>query len=291
MKKYLLLVLILFKFYTASIGQTYYPFPTITAKWNIRVIQGFLDPGAVFPIIMEGDTIINTITYKKLFLYNQVYGGIREENKVIYFYRLEYEAEYPLYDFTKEVGDTIHGVYDDIYSYLDDPESFHSMIVMNIDSLLLTDGNYHKRFQVVASYFGSQAYWIEGVGSPDNVISPGWNSSSVSGTHHLDCLVGDGDLVYGTCVSSISENSQKEFIQIYPNPFSDFTNISSKKYLKNATLRIYNTTGKLVNEINNIFGENFVLQRNNLPEGIYTIQLLQDNKIIGNERFVVLSDN
>jgi hypothetical protein len=67
---------------------------------------------------------------------------------------------------------------------------------------------------------------------------------------------------------------------IYPNPFSISTNIKIKENLENAILTIYSTTGQQIKQINNINGNNILLNRDNLPKGIYFVELKQKNQLI-----------
>ena len=49
----------------------------------------------------------------------------------------------------------------------------------------------------------------------------------------------------------------------------------------------YNTYGQLIKQMNQLFGKTIILQRDNLPSGVYFIQLSQDNKLISTEKMVI----
>jgi hypothetical protein len=83
------------------------------------------------------------------------------------------------------------------------------------------------------------------------------------------------------------EEHNKDLISIFPNPFSTQTTLQTDKFLKNASLTVYNTFGQAVQQIENIEGQTIVFPRNNLPSGMYFIHLLQDNKIISFNKFVI----
>ncbi len=76
-------------------------------------------------------------------------------------------------------------------------------------------------------------------------------------------------------------------ISIYPNPFSSTTTLKTTKMLKNATLTIFNSLGKEVKEIENISGQEIILDRKNLQVGIYFIRLKLNNKTIADGKLIV----
>lgn len=110
---------------SASVGaQKYVSFPTENAEWNVRYISIWKTPPIDTTLLkysLQGDTIINSIIYKEVSLnigtdsipiYKGV-GGLREQNKKIYYcgesynnYRFDFNEQL-LYDFTKQVGDTV----------------------------------------------------------------------------------------------------------------------------------------------------------------------------------------
>ena len=69
-------------------------------------------------------------------------GGLRENDKKIYYlgetiFSLYCEEEFLLYDFTKQIGDTIKH----------DPEGLFFSVILDIDSVLIGDG-YRKRYSI-----------------------------------------------------------------------------------------------------------------------------------------------
>ena len=82
-----------------------------------------------------------------------------------------------------------------------------------------------------------------------------------------------------------NEISHKVFI--YPNPFSVETIIKTDHKLINASLAVYNVDGKKVRQIKNISGQAITLLRENLPSGLYFLQLTQDYKIIATGKLVI----
>jgi len=74
---------------------------------------------------------------------------------------------------------------------------------------------------------------------------------------------------------------------ISPNPFSYETVIRTSENLTNGTLGIYNALGQEMMEIKNISGQEIKFQKDNLPNGIYFMQLMQDGKIIAQDKLII----
>jgi len=90
-------------------------------------------------------------------------------------------------------------------------------------------------------------------------------------------------------VNEISEISPSK-ISIIPNLFSNSTILHSDKVLKDAYLKIYNSSGHQVREIKNISGQTFTLFRDNLSSGLYFICLIEDNKNLILDKLVIIDN-
>jgi hypothetical protein len=115
-------------------------------------------------------------------------------------------------------------------------------------------------------------YWIK--------VKAVYNKDSVTS------VADDSALVAGIMIS-IKEYSEKIFFTLIPNPLSSQAKLQTSKIFTNATLTIYNSIGQPVKEIRNISGQTIILDRENLPEGLYFLTLSQDNRIYIAERFVI----
>ncbi len=73
-------------------------------------------------------------------------------------------------------------------------------------------------------------------------------------------------------VSGIDDVLTKSNYTISPNPFSEFTTICFNRPLTNSPVLVYNSLGQKVKELKNVSGESVVIQRENLPPGIYMLQ-------------------
>ena len=91
----------------------------------------------------------------------------------------------------------------------------------------------------------------------------------------------------GGNISSVTNILEQSLFNIYPNPFSTHTIFQTDLFLKNATLMVENCFGQTVKQIKNINGETITLYRDNLPNGLYFIRLIQDNKIIKVDKLII----
>ncbi len=104
--------------------------------------------------IIDGDTIIGGLTYKKI--YDKVGGqyqyALREKGKKIYIVYPHHETTSLLYDFSKNAGDVIN-------------ELAYPLIVASVDTIDI-DGVKFRRMRVQdANIPVEDNFWIEGVGS------------------------------------------------------------------------------------------------------------------------------
>lgn len=76
------------------------------------------------------------------------------------------------------------------------------------------------------------------------------------------------------------KEEKTNLVSIYPNPFQESVNIGFSNPLKEEhTLLLTDITGKIVREIAGIKSESINLNRGNLPNGIYFLHLVGNNKI------------
>jgi hypothetical protein len=87
--------------------------------------------------------------------------------------------------------------------------------------------------------------------------------------------------------SGINLISEGKSILVYPNPLSSFVTIHFSHPVTNAEITIVSLSGQKVKHVKNISGETVTLQRDNLPGGLYFIQLIQDNQIITTKKLII----
>jgi hypothetical protein len=57
-----------------------------------------------------------------------------------------------------------------------------------------------------------------------------------------------------------------------------------------ATLIIFNSNGQIVKQMKNISARTIVLNRDNLPSGIYYMRLIQDDKMSATDKIVIIDN-
>ncbi|NQU33549.1 MAG: T9SS type A sorting domain-containing protein [Bacteroidetes bacterium] len=88
--------------------------------------------------------------------------------------------------------------------------------------------------------------------------------------------------------SDITEISDSNNFSAYPNPFSKQTRIEYKRDIANSKIIIYNSTGLKVRQDDNTNGQSTIVSRDNLPSGIYYLVIVQNEKIIGKIKLLII---
>ena len=271
-----------------SLAQTnvYHPFPDSNAVWSI-VGCGDIPPYpcGTYWYGIKGDTIVNSISYHKIGYSDSIgsgislIGGIREDTttKKIYFSYFS-SAEQLLYDFNAGIGDTI------FYSI----NGFCKWTVTSIDSVLLLDGKYRKKFNLGGMGCSTMQIYgpfvIEGVGSSDELLW-GCNCTGAS-ANDLLCFKQNGALLYtdslfNKCyINTISVqelNFNSTAISISPNPSTGiFTLTSSEKF----QYIVYDIFGREVYKSDQPINQSATLDLSSQPKGIYFVKIISGDKII-----------
>lgn len=98
-----------------------------------------------------------------------------------------------------------------------------------------------------------------------------------------------GAFEYIPPIGLVEEVSAERHIKISPNPFSTETILYTDRNLENALVTITNSMGQIVRIKKNIYGQNIVLQREDLPNGLYFIHIMEENQLIGIEKMVLIN--
>ena len=312
MKKIIIPFTILVSFLINLNAQTYQPFPTDVATWEVTRCWYFYDPGWYdsYTLTMNrNDTLYNGEVFKKIYITNhhlpgtihdtiyptEFFGGIRESNKQIFIYQHWASVDTSVmvvYDFNQtNIGDTI---YTNVLS--GNPNLFGHLVTAT-DSVLVGT-TYHKRLHLedVNSSYNTE-YWIEGVGSSWGLpFATFW--SITDNSYDLSCFYDKQDLKYenpspnyGYCqappsitceiISSVETGLEfeKKIFEIYPNPaFEDITIAITNVEHTNATLQIYNMAGALIRShiVSQIKTQ---MDITGLPNGVYFIVLSTGEKV------------
>jgi hypothetical protein len=240
-------------------------------------------------ILMYGDSILNGHHYKKLYLDNIRQHApnlalIREENKRIYLRALglpEDTTEDIVCDFNLQAGDTFN---DKVKFFTGDTSEYTQLIVGNIDSVLLKNGQYRKTYQLYGTVMGIN--WVEEFGSVNslpfvyNYNSPGWDSYSMRSIFSRDTLVYCNP-ANKSCNSGINDKLPKaKPLKIYPNParnyicIADFDKIDQKEIMHYS---IYDMSGKCL--MKDYLHEDKTISVSALPAGSYLLKITGKNKL------------
>jgi hypothetical protein len=279
-------------------AQPYVPMPTTKAVWTM-LTTSFGGPAGSFKYGMYGDTIINTVSYKKIYenwgfnfnvaASNTYYrGAIREFGKKVYKVNPGTTIEGILYDFNLAIGDTARSI--DLYgNVLKKKITGFNFIVYN--------GIMHRKWILQGG-----EYWLEGIGSSYglfNSLSQGFDWCST-----LVCMSIDGTVQYNTttlgCNNATSPyNCDGGFVGInellidnsrsiiFPNPFSSSAILKTTIELNDATLKIFDILGQEVLTHNHLNGQEIKIMKGNLNSGNYNYHLSQNGSLISKGKFIV----
>ncbi|MFT5667034.1 MAG: hypothetical protein ACI9DK_001222 [Vicingaceae bacterium] len=315
MKKLLLLQILLALIANEELNaQAYIPFPTTNASW----IDNERYPCSENHYWLDGDTVVNGLTYNKLFFYSinnfttsnpcthwsQSFitsgyrGALRNDsaNKQVYFLEAGQVVDTLLYDFNYSVGDTLKATYKGI----PDTTGFSGaqMLVVKIDSALI-GGAYRKRYAILPAdvnlrincNFYDTLRLIEGIGSNQSLLGDYDLCDPLQGESILHCFKSIGQIIYNTpltnncqLITNVSEgigNDQSIFIS--PNPTTGIVNIESLEDVE--SIEVYEMSGKLLSTSTPL-SMTTILDISSHKEGIYLLKLHMKNGEVFTKKMV-----
>ena len=279
--KLLITLLLLTLFVENSFSQNY--IPMLDNSWNI-VRAGF--GGGQNLIINPGvDIIIGSFTYKKFIdptSNTEVF--LREDIATKKVYRRVNGNDQLLYDFNLQLSNSI-------------TLSGSTYTVTAVTDVNVNGGT--RRRISLSNVFSSET-WIEGIGSNRHPLKPTFEMPS-DPYIYLTCSQQNGVNVYNhgiangqptptDCSMLLSIEDMKysnQKINFFPNPFKNKLTITTELNFENSTLKIFNSLGQLVKEINNLNGQTITLERGNLESGIYFAQITQNNKTLEINKIII----
>ncbi|MCF8298273.1 MAG: T9SS type A sorting domain-containing protein [Saprospiraceae bacterium] len=93
---------------------------------------------------------------------------------------------------------------------------------------------------------------------------------------------------YITVASGINENYLKKYIKIFPNPFSDETNILIENpNISVKTIELLDISGKKIISIEKPESNKITIHRNGLESGLYFIKITTENEFILRDKIIV----
>jgi hypothetical protein len=294
-KKLLLLLIVMLNLFQHPLTQAqtsvYHPFPDSNAVWNFNhgQIWGCGPPlyyylSENYSIIINGDTIINSQQYHKLYIpfvqsncigtiVNQdtgYFGCVREDTalrKVFYVYPNS-SVDSLLYDFNLQAGDTVRGVL-----AVSNP-SYATVIA--IDSVLV-GSNYRKRWDINPWY---NTYLIEGIGSTYNLTGPALQVTD-GPDYSLVCFSQNGIPLYPDTATScnlitgVIDIPEQNNFTFSPNPATSEIRIENQDSRIEA-VEVYDVVGGRVKNLilnPSPSGEGLRADVSSLSAGIYFVRV------------------
>ena len=288
--KLLFTFVLLTLFMEKSSSQNYIPMLN-NSTWNL-VSSNF--GGNQNLVIGPGiDVVIGSYTYKK-FSDPSVYSSdnyVREDISAKKVYRNVGGVDQLLYDFSLQVSDNI---------ILSDGKNYTVQSITNVN----VNGGTRRMFNLIhyiGTFAGNSETWIEGVGSNRHPLKPQYEMYLSDPYIYLTCSAQNGVNIYNhgiangqptptDCSMLLSVEDIKlltQEINFSPNPFKTELLITTKFNFENSTLKIFNSIGQLVKEVNNINGQNIIVKRENLESGIYFTQLTENGKLISINKIII----
>ena len=302
MKKLFIILSIVSFIQLNSQTNVYHSFPTSNSFWQYRhwnALNSYIQDQTRYGL--NGDTIISGTTYKKVFSlfdstltnpYSTYYAAIREQNKKIYTV-IGNLPEHLLYDFNLLTGDTIH--YD--YSLFSHSSYSFSRIVTKIDSMLLLDGRYRKRFIFDPVGNSTIDTVVEGIGSIMwvGLFNPLINTMCTCGDEYEVTCIKQNDTVlylknpacnhcFCTFLTTINGIERESATFIYPNPTSGQFCIETNTMDK-LTVDLYDLNGRHV--YSKTVSDQEIVDVTALNEGVYTLTIKTLESII-NKKLVIV---
>lgn len=245
-----------------------------------------------------GDSIINDTTYKKLGSFptgqppsNFHIDIVREDSVLKSIYRRANGIDYLMYDFSLEPGDTFTVKRMDggfLHNLLLD--SITSTLYNNTGNILETNIDNMKVFYFHDPEFTyiDNVIWIEGIGSLTGLIYSdlSWNGGNNGETllcHYNEHGNRDFHFIYNEepfpCQSTVGINTieTQNKLKISPNPSMNGIFRLEGRDIK--SLEIYNSSGRILSNVDFIIDESASIDLSNNPNGVYFIRVIFKNGI------------
>lgn len=304
MKKLLLSILVFCFVQTWAQSNAYHPFPNNYGDWeldeNVYPGSGVITYSSIY--YTSGDTIINSINYKKVHYINrgqcycppmplnQVFTtgsyvfAYRNDstNKKVYIVLQGSTTDSLWYNFNLNIGDSLKGTYSTNGIPLGSP-NLH-MTVTGIDSVLICN-HYYKRFACSCSQPNpfTPVYLTESVGFSTNFITANISENCAFEPYHLyntsawsldDCPNGLG----------IQQRVVSNQVKIYPTPAKNNFTIETTSTEKQM-LFVFDVNGKLV--LNQFINGTTTIDASNLNAGVYSVNLTSSTGTVTKKLVIV----
>lgn len=311
----IILILITLLFSSPMFSQEYIPLPEEDGFWKVEHYgpdcfdeEPYGGLCYVSQTYLEGDTIINDISYNKVYENGMSYnsypnptsywgpyyrGCYRNDiaNKKVFFIRSwdPQNEEVLLYDFNLQIGDTIQ-------TYLTtDIGSQEPKVVESIDSVLVSfvNNTYAKRYKL--SDYMLDLYLVEGIGSMGGLVDQILEGFEYD--NRVICFQNDSDGLNwnvggnSSCdiISSVYEPKLTNTnLSLSPNPARNHIEVLLNDAMNssNSRINIYQINGLLVQSIS-MRSTCVILNIEDYNSGVYIIEIESDGIVQAREKMIV----
>lgn len=274
-------------------------FGTNNTSWNIKHDQlfGFVSDS----LVHEADTTINGDLYKKVIRYtwgSQGYFRVAPDiyineniNSGLWYARSSFDLDtaYLMMDMNLEVGDSFYFNFNNSFS-----EGYRHVIAVNtINNRKVIEFD----FDIAANFSERENFiFIEGVGSNAgieiNLETIGLNKYLLCYHRNLSTQYQNQSPTLGSMCNTIilnnpetTENQEYFYLSFFPNPASNYVNVMLHRFSKTVDygfLRLTDLEGRLLMELkvdhSNHLNQIIYLNTSNLPNGMYLLQYVEENK-------------
>ena len=229
---------------------------------------------------IDGDTIINNISYHKVYSLSTLFYGKRLSLLIR----------------DNIFTNTVHGIYLD--SILPPCTPFSDVVLFDFNSFVTAgtqvsncEGIYDV-FQVdTINIYGMDrrvfymnfGNWIEGVGSNSTALYPGHSSNCTLVNY---CRGTPEDCGAYAWVSTKDIRSYQTG-KLYPNPTRTQSRLELEAYLENGKIQVFNLLGQLQHE-QYFSGQEAIIDVSNLNQGMYMIQVFDNEQLVFGEKLMVV---
>ncbi len=289
MKKATALLIVLLISSGVIAQHSYHPFASSASSWEISYWQGpnSLGNGSVrIPGGGGNDTTIGVLVYNKVFdNWNGFIGGLREDTTLqqVYYYPKDSLQEYLLYDFSKQVGDTIRNIF--VTAEFGSDRWLYHAVVNAVDSIQLNNIYYYK--YTLDPYYSNQVnpqvltqvIYYERFGGNFGLLGT-IPYLSISTSERVRCM-GVNDTSYMQNSMPVFSPQSCSFILDVPAIETNELSVFPNCVTDHLELKGFSATGAYTAEMYNSLGT-CVLKRNitnrldglgDLPSGIYVLYI------------------
>lgn len=179
-------------------AQPTFPFPSGDVRWTVNSVEmGSSYPSRTYATM--GDSTFNGFTYQKIGWVENTglpfdpedmnySGSMRDEEGRWLFVPAGGLVEYPLFDFTGEVGDVV--AIENPYSFIGEPTEY---VVQSITYLAIQNGT-RRVWELFSENPIDQQFFIEGIGSTYGLF--GHSTFLADAGEQLICMEQNSELIY-----------------------------------------------------------------------------------------------